>query len=185
MSEYGIPKKAVLILDIQEDFTGSNARMPVDPAQARGMIENVNWLVAESQKRGVLVVYVKNAFHRYDLIGNLFRNRAAVKKSPGGAFDGRLAVVNENVFCKSRPDAFSNRDLEMFLLDRQANELFMTGVFAERCVYSTSKSALAKGFAVTYIRDAVASRTMEAANKAAARIERAGAIIRDTKTAFV
>ncbi len=180
MSGYRKPRKALLILDIQEDFTGSKARMPVDRIQAESMIENVNMISVEARRKDIEVIYIKNGFPGYDVVGNVIRRHAAMRNSPGCAFDKRLMVINENIFSKCLPDAFSNRAFEMFLMNEEINELYMTGVFAERCVLSTARGALKRGFIVHVIRDAVASATMAAVERAALKLEKLGASILDT-----
>jgi nicotinamidase-related amidase len=107
---YAEPGKALLVLDIQKDFTAEGARMPVNPDQVEGMLSAINDVAAQFEKSGDTVVYIRNVFPRNE-IGNLFRRSAAVVGSPGVEFDERLTRVSDLVFDKSRPDAFSNAGL--------------------------------------------------------------------------
>ncbi len=184
MTEHETHKKALLILDIQKDFTDSRARMPVDSSQAKRIIENINRLIDEAKRNGTVVIYVKNAFSRFDFIGNLFRNNAALKDSLGSDFDTRLNVVNQNIFKKSRPDAFTNRDLDMFLVNREIDEIFVTGVFADQCVLSTSKSAIRRGIKINLIQDAVGAKNDKVVLKAVEKVRKVGGIIKTAKLAF-
>ena len=177
-------RKALLVLDIQEDFTGPKARMPVEAGQAGKMIANVNVLSSGAMRIGMTVIYIKNAFSRFDFIGNIFRNHASIKDSPGSAFDARLIIVGDTIFEKSQPDAFTNRDFERFMANRGIDELYITGVFADQCVLSTSKSAIRRGFKVNYISDAVASTTADDVDRAIAKIRKFGASIRETQSAL-
>jgi len=173
---YAAPKRALLVLDVQKDFTSDAARMPVDKSQVVPMIQKINLLISDSQKNGDLVIYIRNIFHKPD-IANLFRHFAAVGGSPGIAFDDRLAVVSEHVFAKSQPDAFSNKELEAFLIANRVNEVTVCGVFADQCVYWTSRGALNRGYRVNYVVDAVAATSMKDISKAAKSIEEYGAVL--------
>jgi nicotinamidase/pyrazinamidase len=73
--------------------------------------------------------------------------------------DRRIVKINDNDFAKNRTDAFSNRDLERFLVEQQVEELYLTGVDAAFCVYYTALGALSRGYKVTVVRDAVATRS--------------------------
>ena len=42
-----------------------------------------------------------------------------------------------------------------FLIENQIDELYLTGLDAEHCVYHTAKGALNRGYAVKIITDAV------------------------------
>jgi nicotinamidase-related amidase len=66
-----------------------------------------------------------------------------------------VKVVNGNDFAKNRTDAFSNRQLEQFLIDRQVEEIFLVGLDAAFCVYYTALGALNRGYRVTVVTDAV------------------------------
>jgi nicotinamidase-related amidase len=73
--------------------------------------------------------------------------------------DRRIVKINNHDFEKNRTDAFSNGALEQFLIDRQVNELYLTGVDAAYCVYYTALGAKNRGYMVKVVLDAVASRS--------------------------
>jgi nicotinamidase-related amidase len=173
---YAEPGKALLVLDIQKDFTAEGARMPVNPDQVEGMLSAINDVAAQFEKSGDTVVYIRNVFPRNE-IGNLFRRSAAVVGSPGVEFDERLTRVSDLVFDKSRPDAFSNAGLERLLVAKQISEVIVAGVFADQCVYWTSRGAINRGYKVTYLSDAVAAKSSKGVDKAAGSLERLGATI--------
>lgn len=173
---YSQPRKALLVLDVQKDFTAAGARMPVDKTQAESMIRSINAAVSRFRERGDLVVYVRNVFRRGDIL-NVFRNFAAIEGSAAIAFDERLNVVSDLVFDKSRPDAFSNRELESFLVANRVSEITVTGLFADQCVYWTSRGALNRGYKVNYAVDAVAAGSDRAITRAAESLRARGASI--------
>ena len=166
IGKYKNPKKALLVMDIQNDFTSPNAKMPVDSIQATDMIKNINSILEQSEHHNYLVVYIRNEFGKGNFIANIFRNYAAIKGSPGAEFDKRLKVINNNYFSKDEPDAFSSEKLNEFLTANQVDELYICGVFADQCVYWTSRGALNRKYKVNIIEDCVATDDDKAKLKA-------------------
>ena len=149
--------KALLILDIQNDFTSSTAKLPVDPNQAREIIANINKLTAYTQLNGLTPIYIGNEFSRNDIL-NIFRNFAAIIGSEGCKIDERLNVVNNNYFSKNRSSAFTSKRLTAFLKLHNADELYIAGLYGEACVWATVKDAIKLGYRVTVLSDCIASK---------------------------
>ncbi len=175
INRYDSPSAALLIMDVQEDFTGPEAKMPVDSVQAELMIENLNTIINSGASPRFHIIYIQNVFPRNDIIANFFRHNAAVEGHQGISFDERLLQIEAPVFRKSVPDAFSNTDFEKYLIKNRIDTLYLTGVFADQCVFWTAKSALNRGYSVNYIIDAVASGKPKKVDKVADEISRAGA----------
>ncbi len=145
-----------MILDIQKDFTGAHARMPVDAVQAETMIQNLNETMDRTADDNVNFVYISNEFKKGDLL-NVFRNFAAVEGSPGAKMDERLKIKPGRYFSKNRPSAFSNSGLDDYLKSLGVNEIAIGGVKAEACVSATVKAAIQKGYKVTVLEDCIAT----------------------------
>ena len=150
---YPNPHKALVVLDIQEGYSGTDARRPVTALPATGMIAAVNRLIDMAAESGVEVAYIRQVFSN-----NLFVRLHGGKRAGKVIIDRRVKVINGNDFEKNRTDAFSNRQFEQLLIDKQVDELYLVGVDAAYCVYYTALGALNRGYRVTVITDAVASR---------------------------
>ena len=152
IAPYLQPKKALLVLDIQESGHGPDLPFPAHTPLGR-MISNVNLLVEAFNGSGHAVAYVRQVF-RSSLISRLHGGRILA-----GRLEPRICrwvkVVNRNDFVKDRTDAFSNRDLERFLIEHQVDELYLVGLDAAFCVYFTARGALNRGYRVTVVKDAV------------------------------
>jgi nicotinamidase-related amidase len=150
---------AVLLMDLQRDFLEqAGGRMPVDPGGAESVIEVANDILAGGRLAGALLVLVRTEFPRSDRLGNLFRHGAAIAGSPGASIDPRIHQRGDvEVIVKCRPSAFTNARLEPLLRDHGIRVVYVLGVFAEACVRATACDALARGFSVRIIEDAVAS----------------------------
>jgi len=150
--------KALLILDIQKDFTLPNGRFPVDSVQACQVIIDINALVINRSSFDIVPVYIGNEFSLYDP-RNLFRNFCSIKGTEGCAIDDRLKVVNNNYFSKGSSDAFTNHNLGAFLRKNKIDEVYLAGLYAESCVLATARSAKLQGFKVSVLIDCIATST--------------------------
>jgi nicotinamidase/pyrazinamidase len=153
ISRYPEPRKALVVLDLQEGYSGTNARQPVTIPPATGLIATVNRLIGMAAESGMEVAYVRQVFSN-----NLFVRLHGGRRQGRVIIDRRIKVINGNDFEKNRTDAFSNRQFEQLLIDRQVDELYLVGVDAAFCVYYTALGALNRGYKVTVVTDAVMSR---------------------------
>ncbi|MCE7072583.1 cysteine hydrolase [Dyadobacter sp. CY327] len=151
-------RKALLVIDVQEDFTGPQARLPVNVVQGKKMITNINLIVELARDLNFTVIYIGNEFNKYDLL-NIFHRFAAIRDTPGAALDKRLEIVSPYYFSKSKDDAFSNPDLLSFLKAQGIHTVVLTGVFAEGCIWATLKGAQHYGFFTEVAVDAIAAKT--------------------------
>jgi nicotinamidase/pyrazinamidase len=152
---YPEPTRALLVMDIQESGGSSHrADIPLPAATPFGrMILAVNSLIECFDRSGLEVAYVRQVF------ASNFITRLHGGRILAGRMEPRICrwvnVVNDNDFAKNRTDAFSNRQLEQFLIDHQVDELFLVGLDAAFCVYYTALGALNRGYRVTVVTDAV------------------------------
>jgi len=152
IARYAAPRRALLVLDLQEGYGGAGLR-PVTLGAPSSLIETVNALIARAAETGVEVAYVRQIFGS-DLLVRLHGGR---RRGPV-VLDRRLRRVGIHDFEKRRTDAFSSRDLERLLIERQVDELFLVGVDAAYCVLRTAVGARSRGYRVTVVADAVRSR---------------------------
>jgi nicotinamidase-related amidase len=167
------PKTALLVLDMQEDFLGDKAKMPINQEQIPAITAVVNSLIDEFEKNGQPIIYIKSEFPKI-AIGNRIRNHAAIKGSPGTDIYKKIRISGDAIFSKKVPDAFSNPDFEKYLAANQINRLVITGVYADQCVLTTTLAALKKKYQVTFIRNGVGSSSEKAVNKACEKVKNKG-----------
>ena len=121
---YPNPTRALLVMDIQESGgsrQGTTAPLPAATPFGK-MIQSVNRLIACFDQAGLEVAYVRQVFSS-NLITRLHGGRILA-----GRMEPRICrwvnVVNGNDFAKNRTDAFSNRQLEQFLIAHQVDASF-------------------------------------------------------------
>ncbi|MDD2734774.1 MAG: cysteine hydrolase [Desulfuromonadaceae bacterium] len=151
---YQAPRKALLVLDLQEGYGGTNSLQPATAPPEGGLLATVNSLIAMAVETDMEVVYVRQVFSN-----NLFVRLHGGRRVSRVIVDRRITRINDNDFEKNRTDAFSCRDLERFLIEHQVDELYLTGVDAAYCVYYTALGAKNRGYAVSVVLDAVATRS--------------------------
>jgi nicotinamidase-related amidase len=168
---------AIVLLDFQLSFLSPDGRMAVARNQAEPMIKAANAIIAAARKQVVPVIYVKDEFSPFQFAGNMSRGYAAMRFEAGSALDPRLDGNAGIYLTKDGRDAFSNPYLDSHLKAINAGHLVIAGVHAERSVLETTRSALAHGYKVTVIGDAVATDSDEARAAALRQLKDAGAQI--------
>ncbi|WLV23718.1 cysteine hydrolase [Aciduricibacillus chroicocephali] len=148
---------ALLVLDVQKDFIGEQARLPVAKHQVEPMLESINTIIKKVSSKGISVVYIGNEFEPKQFISNIFRRNSALKGREGAELDERLLKVNDVYFPKNKGDAFSNPELIAYLNSNGIKEIIIVGLFTEGCVSATALGSIHHHFNTTVIKDAVAS----------------------------
>lgn len=158
--------QALLVLDLQRDFLQPDGRFPVAMHQVPALLDATHGLVQQAHDADALIIRIDNAFMPWDLPGNLSRNGAAIRGTPGAAVDPRVDVQPDLVLEKHQSDAFSNPDLDATLRGHGVWRLVVVGVFADQCVLATVQSAVNRGYHVTVVEEAVATSSDPARERA-------------------
>jgi nicotinamidase/pyrazinamidase len=154
---YKDPLKAVLVIDIQEDYTGTTAKPPFPYKDSQKLISTVNTITEAASKKNIIVIYIRQELEGFwgKLLSNLIGGGTAFKGNPGTEIDKRISIISKNNFPKPRSDAFSNPRLEKFLIQNHVDELYLIGLDAAGCVHNTAKGALNRGYTVNIITDSI------------------------------
>jgi nicotinamidase-related amidase len=173
IAKYEHPRTALLVLDMQEDFLGEHARMPINREQIPAITGVVNSLIDEFEKNRRMIIYVKSEFPKI-AIGNRIRHFAAIEGSEGTRIFGRIRISGSAIFSKKAPDAFSSSEFDDYLVANQVNELVVTGVYADQCVLYTTLGALNRGYRIRFVKNGVGDRSDKAVNKACEAVRKRG-----------
>lgn len=170
-------RRALLLIDFQDDFLADDGRMPVARDQVEPVLVAAGAAIAAAQARGDLIIQIGNEFKPNDLMGNLMRRGAAVSGTAGTRWDPRLAAPGAVYIAKWKSDAFCNPDLEKLLREHRIQDVIVAGLYARACVSATTRAALARGFQAHVLGDAVACRSDTSREAALGRLRRRGAQI--------
>lgn len=166
---------ALVIIDVQKDFSAPDGKAPVCRDQADSMIAVINDLVGQFAAQNIDIIYIVNEWSN-PIIRFLTRNLGA-KGTPGAQLDGRLKVIGNLKFSKAWPSSFTCKKFAHHLREKGIKHLYITGLAAEYCVQATIKGALKRGYKVTAVGDGIAAakckrleRSLEAYQKKGAEV---------------
>ncbi|WP_420338672.1 cysteine hydrolase family protein [Roseibium sp.] len=179
------PNTALLVIDVQEDFTRNSPKPYSENARTRG-IDRINREIEAAHAAGHEVILVKQVFRHWPAIlaMKLLMGGIGTPGRKGLAFDEDLKTGSAPVFEKPIGDAFSNPELDAYLADRKVGHLRLTGLDACQCVQFTAKGALNRGYSVEIIEPATMTVTPEKWGTFKKELEALGAqVIRDAEQA--
>jgi len=169
------PRTAILVIDLQEDYTGPQAKQPYRDAER--ILAATNELLAKARAEGSLVVFIENVETGFFV--HLLTGGINAPGAPGTEMDRRLLrVPGTATFTKQAPDAFSSPAFDAYLRERHVGHVVITGLDAAVCVNATAHGALNRGYKVTLAMAAIATNTGNRMGQWAQRWREAGAEVR-------
>lgn len=136
---YRQPRKALLLLD--------------PGGSAEGVIGLLAMHVKAARDAGLEVVVLESPTQRHSSGGDTEEARAMLLSGQ---------VVDVPVFCVAARDGFVCEAFEAFLLAGQIDELYLAGGGAELDVHATARSAMARGYKVSVLLNAIRMANAEA-----------------------
>lgn len=167
-------RRALVLIDFQNDFIEPTGRMPVDQGQVVSVLQSARQAISHAQQTGDLVVAIGNEFRPTDYLMNLLRRNASIAGSPGARWVRDLPLDGIPYFAKWASSAFVNSDFARWLQAENVRTLRLTGLQAKACVTATAKDAMKRGYAVEVLDDAIACVSDRSRARALARLERRG-----------
>jgi len=150
-----VRKKALILIDMQHSFLAPDGKKHVDLFQANEIIETANLLIKKFNSRNDAIIYIVNEFD--NVVLNFLSGNIVKKGTIGAQLDKRLVVVNNLIFSKWRPSAFSNNEFKAYLQNLQIKQLYILGLAAEGCVNATIKDSIKYDYEVKVIREGIAA----------------------------
>lgn len=123
----------LLIIDMQEDYTGENRNRKRFPYDIEPLIDNVNNRIDSYSREHI--VYVKNQF---------FWESPKREKS----LSKGMNVVSDQIFTKRNNNSFKNIEFANFLREKNVTELEIIGIDGNYCVKATAIAASKAGYKV-------------------------------------
>ncbi len=158
ISAYGqsTPKKALLVIDIQENLINPNSKIHMDTTGLDNFFANLNHAITEFNNQNSMVIYVVNEWT--NPVKNMVTGNVCKKGGQGVGPDKRMILVNDCIYVKSKPNALSNSDLLNYLRENSISEVMVCGLLAEGCVKATVKGLINEKFQVTVIENVLGSK---------------------------
>jgi nicotinamidase-related amidase len=170
------PGKALVLIDLQEDYTGPHPKQPYPEAEQ--LIASANQLMTAAHAGGWQVILVRvvvpdNWFYK------LLTGGTVVSGTKGAELDARLARPPGSVEIKKvRGDAFSVPALEAKLDEQRVGAVFIAGIDADHCVKATVGGARNRGYAVNVVREGIAVNGGQGLDKIMQGYEARGAVMK-------
>lgn len=157
-----MPRHAILIIDMLNDFVGEKAplRCPGADDIIPGLQKLFKWVRARKDD-DIHIVHVQEAHRKNDAD---FRVRPvhAVRGTWGSDFIKDLYPDgDEYIVPKRRHSGFAYTDLDLYLREESIDTVVVTGVWTNVCVRSTAADALYHAYKVITLSDGCASKNKE------------------------
>lgn len=173
------PNRALVVIDVQEDFTRNTGRQAFDPETRDKALAAIGAEIETARTAGIDVIFVKNVFREWPVVMamKLVAGGIGTPGREGLRIDRSLDVGKAPVFEKHIGDSFSSSGFETCLADRKIGALTLVGLDACHCVQLTARGALARGYKVE-VREACLLTTTPGKWPALKRdISEAGALV--------
>ncbi|CUM63877.1 uncharacterized protein PRCAT00001465001 [Priceomyces carsonii] len=152
-------KTAFIIIDIQNDYFEGGKFPLVGINEAA---ENVATLLHRIRKAKdeYLIINIRHEFPGDPKDAPFFG-----RGTEGSQINDKVKnLPGEIVLTKNEPNSFIGTNLELILEEKKISNLIVVGAMAHICVQGTVRAASEKGYKVTVISDAVATRDLTFGN---------------------
>lgn len=146
------PKRALMVIDVQNEYVSGN--LPIEYPPIQQSLSNILLAIDAANAYGIPVIVVQNSAPENSPI--------FAKGSDGWALHASiLSRPYQHFIEKSLPSAFCGTDLMEWLTEHQINTLTIVGYMTHNCNASTINHATHLGFNVEYLHDATGSLSYE------------------------
>ncbi|WP_306027105.1 cysteine hydrolase [Stappia sp. MMSF_3263] len=144
------PGRALLVIDMQEDFTRALGKRAFDTGARDDALSRVNDLIHAAHEEGSPVIFLRQQFRDWPvrLVASLLLGGAGNPGRAGQRIDRALDTQGAHVLVKHVGDGFSNRELEWLLDEAGVGRLRLAGLDLAHCVAQTAHGARNRGYAV-------------------------------------
>jgi len=161
--------KAILVIDMQNDFVLPDAPLCVKGAHAT--IGALRDFIAFGRAKGWHIIYVVRCHRPSGVDAEMFRrcyfsegNPICVSDTKGAEVVEELApVASDIIVVKHRFSAFFATDLDMILRNLGVKSLYVTGTQYPNCVRATAVDAMSYDYSTTVVTDCCSAQTEEIA----------------------
>jgi nicotinamidase/pyrazinamidase len=146
--------RALLVNDMEEDFCGQQAALPVPEPEK--ISKCINKWIEEFRKTGEPIIFVCDTHSPTDTEFSVWPPHC-VEGTGGTRIIEGVDYRDDPIIPKTRYSAFFKTSLEKVLRERDVDTLVLTGVCTDICILFTAADAYFRGFEVIVPRDCVKS----------------------------
>ncbi len=155
-------KCALLVIDMQRHFCSPEGRAYL-PASAH-IVPRVARLVSAFKGAGGRIVFTRHGHSGPEdtgMLGRFWSDFLRSNELDAAIVSGTGITGSETLLPKKTYDAFLNTPLEHLLHEWNCTQVLVTGVMANLCCETTTRSAFCRGFEVFAVADAMAASNEE------------------------
>lgn len=168
-TENSLNNKYLLVLDLQDYYL----RNSLDSIDAKNYISKVNYLISRADTNKV--IYVKSVHKVLNLSLKSPFIYVSVDTIAMQLYNG-LNIVNDNIYTKEKPNAFSVTELKEYLKTNNITEIVIIGLMAEECVYETSIGGVENGIEIYIVPEAIIGKSLKSKEKIIKKLQAKGVI---------
>ena len=146
------PNSALLIIDVQEDFTSSDGKHAYPADMVDKLITAINELVEAANANGSPVISIRQTFRGWyvNFLVKMLNEGRGSPKSKGLDLDNRINGDIDHDIVKACADSFTEPELDRVLDSQKVGKLIIVGLDGDFCVKATMQAALNRGYDVSF-----------------------------------
>ncbi len=148
-------KKAVLVVDMLNDFTLDDAPLKVE--ENKKIIPNIKNLIDDERSKGVPIIYVCDSHSKDDKEFKIWPKHCVEGTKGAEVVDELKPEESDFIVKKTTYDGFFRTSLDDLLKNLGANYLIITGCVINICILYTTSSAILRGYKVEIPLDCVSA----------------------------
>ena len=152
-------KPALIVIDLQNDFTLENGKAHACISQVDELIPVVNKLSEQFIEKQQDVIYFRTEWS--NPLVKLLTGNSVAKGTEGAEFDNRLKIVSNKIFTKGNKNIFSSSEFVNFIQTNFIAHLYIVGLATDYCIKISAENGIKNGYKVTVVQDAVAAYKCE------------------------
>lgn len=152
-------KYALLVIDVQKNYTLPSSRLYIDDCEP--VIANINKLIKTFQEKHLPVIYVKHSYRAdgadagrmWDFSGSR-KPSAFIEDTEPTEYADSLKIVPENIeIVKHRYSSFKGTELQSYLIQHHVDSVVITGFMTNFCCETTAREAHDLDYYAYFISD--------------------------------
>lgn len=153
--------KALLVIDMLRDFIDEDGKLTTGPS-GRGIVKFIGEKISEFRQKGYPIIFICDNHEIDDKEFDMFPVHCVAETSGSEIITDLEVMENDKVIFKRRYSAFYGTDLDLYLREKNIDQLYMVGVCTNICVLYTAADARNISYKVNIYKDGVASFDEEA-----------------------
>ncbi len=146
-------KKALLIIDMLNDFVGKGA--PLEIPKINSIIEPIKKEIEKSRVLGYPIIYLCDSHENDDREFRAFPAHAVKNTEGAKIIEEMKPEGNDIIVLKNTYSSFFKTELEGMLEKLSVDWLILTGCVTNICVLYTAADAVMRNYRVDVVKDAV------------------------------